>query len=346
MQRRSLFVAAAVAAIMAIGADAADAQKVLKLGSVGRPGLPLGDAMDQGLVPKVAEVSGGQLTVDPHYRGSICGEQKCGEQANQGLLAIWTSSTANFGNFGTALSIFDLPYLFKNLDTANQISDTWLGEAQSKIAEETTQHKVFEVFASGGFRHLGNAARSVHVPSDLKGIKIRVTKSPIEYTLIKTWGAIPVPYDWLQLYQGLQTGVVEGQYVQVPWQELYKMYEVQKYYTEVGGAWGGNHLSMDLNQYNALTADEKMWLEAGTDAFSEMARRLDSEWVAAGIEKIKAKIEEWYKPNDAEMDLWRAGAVGAWADAKGAYDPELAERALAEQGLDSFIDSLKKGGAL
>ena len=115
MQRRSLFMAAAVAAIIAIGAGAADAQKVLKLGSVGRPGVPLGDAMADGLVPATAKASGGQLTIEGHYRGSICGEQKCGEQANQGLLAIWTSSTANFGNFGTALSIFDLPYLFKNL---------------------------------------------------------------------------------------------------------------------------------------------------------------------------------------------------------------------------------------
>ena len=242
-------------------------------------------------VPDDAEVSGGQLTVDPHYRGSICGEQKCGEQANQGLLAIWTSSTANFGNFGTALSIFDLPYLFKNLDTANQISDTWLGEAQSKIAEETTQHKVFEVFASGGFRHLGNAARSVHVPSDLKGIKIRVTKSPIEYTLIKTWGAIPVPYDWLQLYQGLQTGVVSGQYVQVPWQYVYKMYEVQKYYTEIGGAWGGNHISMDLKQYRALSDDEKAWVRAGMDAFSHMARTLDNEWVKAEIQSLQQRVK-------------------------------------------------------
>ena len=90
----------------------------------------------------------------------------------------------------------------------------------------------------------------------------------------------------------------------------------------------------------------EVWLKAGTDAFSKVARKLDNEWVAAGIEKIKGKIDEWYKPNDAEMELWRSGAVGAWADAKGAYDPKLAERALAEQGNDSFIAVLKKSGAL
>ena len=346
MSIRTSFLATAAAVILGISAGAADAQKILKLGSVGNPGIPLADAMIDGLKPATAKASGGKLDIDLHLRATLCGEQKCGEQANQGLLAIWSSSTANFGNFGTALSIFDLPFLFSSLDWADKISDSWLGEAQSKVAEKTTQHKVFEVFSSGGFRQLGNAKRPIHAPKDMKGIKFRVTKSPIEYTLIKTWGAIPVPYDWVQLYQGLQTGVVSGQYVQVPWQELYKMYEVQKFYTEVGGAWGGNHLSMDLKQYNNLTADEKVWLKAGTDAFSEVARKLDNEWVAAGIEKIKGKIDEWYKPNDAEMELWRSGAVGAWADAKGAYDPKLAERALAEQGNDSFIAALKKGGAL
>jgi len=63
---------------------------------------------------------------------------------------------------------------------------------------------------------------------------------------MKTCCAISVPYDWLQLYQNLQTSVVSGQYVQVTWQELYQLYEVQKFYTEVGGALRRNHLSMDL----------------------------------------------------------------------------------------------------
>ena len=36
-------------------------------------------------------ISGGKLKIEPHYRGSLCGEQKCGEQANQGLMALWTS---------------------------------------------------------------------------------------------------------------------------------------------------------------------------------------------------------------------------------------------------------------
>ena len=80
--------------------------------------------------------------------------------------------------------------------------------------------------------------------------------------------------------------------------------------------------------------------------FGSSVRRLDQQWVQEGIDAIRKDIKEWYVPSDAEMELWRAGAVGAWKNAKGTYDPELAERALAEQGLDDFIATLKQAGAL
>lgn len=344
MLRRTTFIAAAAAAIFAIASGPASAAD-LKFGTAVPSTTPLGQSIGE-LAKGVAKASGGKLTMTAHYQGTICGEQKCGEQANQGLLFGWTSSTANFGNFGTALSIFDLPFLFADQDWANKIADGWLGDATSAVAAKTTQHKVFEVFSAGGFRQLGNTMRVIKSPSDMKGIKFRVTKSPIEFTLIKTWGGVPIPYDWLQLYQGLQTGVVNGEYVQAPWQYVFKHHEVNRYYTETGGAWGGNHLSADLKQYNALSEQEKKWWLVGVDEFSKIARAKDKAWVAELTEKLKKEIDVWYKPNAAEMEMWRAGAVGAWKDAKGTYDAKLAERALTEQGLGGFVDSLKKGGAL
>jgi TRAP-type C4-dicarboxylate transport system substrate-binding protein len=327
-------------------AQPASAEKVLKLGTVGFEGMPIGDAIAQALIPTLEEVSGGKMKIEPHYRKSLCSEQSCGEQANQGLIALWTSSTANFGNFGTALSVFDLPYIFKSIEDADRISSEWLAKKQCEIAAEEAGHVCLTVYSSGGFRQLGNAHGPVQVPSDMKGIKWRVTKSPIEYTLIKNWGAVPVPYDWAQLYQGLQTGVVSGQYVATPWQYVAKLQEVAKYFTEIGGSWSGNQLSMDKRQYDKLSDQEREWLHTAAEAFGKHVQKLDRAWVKSGEDAIKAEIKEWYVPTDEEMKLWRAGAVDAWLNAKGTFDPATAERVLQEQGLTDFIATLKEAGAL
>ncbi|MBI1384226.1 MAG: C4-dicarboxylate ABC transporter substrate-binding protein [Rhizobiales bacterium] len=346
MTRHPLLKLLVAAVVLMSGAEFASAQKVLKLGTVGQLGMPIGDAIDQALIPTLERVSGGMLKVEPHYRGSLCGEQKCGEQANQGLLQLWTSSTANFGSFGTDLAIFDLPYIFKSIEDADRISRQWLSKRQCDRAAESAGHICLVVYSSGGFRQLANAQRPVHVPRDMEGIKWRVTKSPIEYTLIKAWGAVPVPYDWTQLYQGLQTGVVSGQYVAVPWQHIAKLHEVAKYFTEIGGSWSGNQLSMDITQYNALTEQEREWLHAAAQAFADKVSELDRQWVADGEAAIKASITEWYVPTEEELAQWREGAIAAWLDAKGTFEPEIAERVLREQGMDSFIEALKKAGAL
>ncbi len=346
MRVNSLGKALCIASAAFLFAQTAAAEKVLKLGTVGFIGMPIGDAIDQALIPTLEEVSGGKMSIEPHYRKSLCSEQSCGEQANQGLIQLWTSSTANFGNFGTALAIFDLPYIFKSIEDADRISSNWLAKKQCDIAAEEAGHVCLTVYSSGGFRQLGNAHGPVHVPSDMEGVKWRVTKSPIEYTLIKNWGAVPVPYDWAQLYQGLQTGVVSGQYVATPWQHVAKLHEVAKYFTEIGGSWSGNQLSMDKRQYDKLTDQEKEWLHAAAKAFGQKVQDLDRAWVEAGETAIKAEIKEWYVPTEAELVKWRAGAIDAWLNAKGSFDPATAERVLQEQGMDDFIAQLKAAGAL
>lgn len=347
MKRWSVLASLAAAALVAVGSmNPAMAQKKLKLGSVAPPTIPLGVVLEGTLSEVVKKESNGGLELEVHLRGAICGEQKCGEQSRQGLIAIATSSTANFGNFAPTYASFDLPYIFKNLDSANALAGGWFGKAHHDKAIPDSDFKVWSAFAAGGFRQLGNTKRPVHSPADMKGIKMRVTKSPVEYTFIKEVGAVPVPYDWLQTYQGLQTGVIEGQYVQVPWQEVFKMYEVQPYYTEIGGAWGGNVIYMDNKQYMALSADERKALDTGMAAFDKEIRTLDNKWVEEGVALIKTKIKEWYVPTDAEMVMWQKNAVEAWKGAKGTFDAKLAEKALTEQGMTEFLAALKAGKAL
>ena len=346
MKNNYVWKAAAAAVALLCSVEGASAEKVLKLGTTGRLGMPIGDDIDQALIPAMEKASGGMMRVEPHYQRSLCAEQKCGEQANQGLIALWTSSTANYGNFGSELAIFDLPFIFKSLEDAKRISNDWLAERQCKLALENAGHICLSVYSSGGFRQLGNATKSIHVPENMKGLKCRTTKSPVEFMLVKNWGAVPTPYDWSQLYQGLQSGVVEGQYVASPWQHVAKLHEVAKYFTEIGGMWSGNILAMDAGQYNALSWQEKEWLHEAADAYGEKVNQLDNAWIKNGEDAIKASAIEWYTPTEAELSKWREGAIGAWLDAKGTFEPDVARRVLLEQGMDGFVAQLEKAGAL
>jgi len=111
MKMTTFWRAAVTSAVVLCGVQGAYAEKLLKLGTTGRLGMPIGDAIDQALIPAIEKASGGKMKIVAHYQKSLCAEQKCGEQANQGLLALWTSSTANFGRFGTELEILELPFI-------------------------------------------------------------------------------------------------------------------------------------------------------------------------------------------------------------------------------------------
>ena len=68
---------------IAFFAQAAYAEVTLKLGTTGRLGMPIGDAIDQALIPALAKASGGKMKIEPHYQKSLCAEQKCGEKLYQ-----------------------------------------------------------------------------------------------------------------------------------------------------------------------------------------------------------------------------------------------------------------------
>ena len=112
--------ALSAAALVAFSGGVSAAPEItLKLGTTSSDTTSLGKGIAQVLVPKVKEYSEGRMEVAVHWSNSLCSEQICGEQARQGLVDIATSSTANFGNFGPSYAVTDLPYIFKDLDSAN-----------------------------------------------------------------------------------------------------------------------------------------------------------------------------------------------------------------------------------
>ena len=336
----------AVALLMAGAQSPSSAQEIkLKFGTIHSGKTSSGKALADVFIPKLKEYSGGRIGVDIHWAASLCAEHACGEQMRLGQIDIATTSTANFGAFATTYSITDLPYLMKDTDSAKKLALGWFGKELHARALKDSGFKVFGLAPGGGYRQLSQSERVVRTPADMKGLKFRVTKSPVESTLIKAWGGAPIPYNWPQLYQGIQTGVLHGSYIPIPWLVLGKTYEVAPYFTFVGGAFGGTVIYMDAKRFDRLPA----WAqEAVTKTMDDAVRaffEFDATWIAESYDVLKAKAK-LYHPNEAELKLWRAGAVDAWIAAKGTFDPALARRVLEAQGMNDYVKVLDAKGAL
>jgi TRAP-type C4-dicarboxylate transport system substrate-binding protein len=295
--------------------------------------------------PRLEKYSNGRISTNIQISGSLCSEHKCVEQAKLGQIDIGTVSGANIGAFGSTFDILNLPYIFKDDAAAETIINKWLGDELTKRAEKDLGLHAIAIIPSFGFRNIDNNIREVKSPADLKGIKLRVTKTPIEMALIQGWGGVPVPYDWATLYEGLQTKIVNGMYIPDAYVAAQRFYEVTPFITRTGGGLNTHIFFMSSSRYRALPDWAKEAVNKTAKDLREAAFKIDIEWREKADKELKGKVKV-YEPTPAEMQLWYKGAVPAWVAVKGTYDPALARRVLQEQGQQELIKALEAAGAL
>lgn len=335
------------AVLIAAGASAAHAQDKfnLTLGTQANDTFSIGRGLTEVFKPSLEKHSGGRIQLDIRGNGALCSEQVCVEQMRLGQVDIATVSSGNVGAFGTTFDLINLPFLFKDNASAERIFNGWLVKELAARSEKDLKMHMVALIPVGGFRNLDTTKRQIKVPADLKGLKIRVTKSPTEFNLVKSWGGAPIPYDWTQLYEGLQSGVVDGMYLQDTFTVAGKFTEVVKYVTQVNAAYSAHPILMDLQRYRKLPQWAREAIDqAGADLMRE-AFAYDVKWQKQAADAIQGKAT-LYTPNAKEMTLWHKGAIDTWTSVRGTYDPKLTRRILEEQGQKELIRELEAAKAL
>ncbi len=344
---RSVVAAAAIAGVVAVmPAHAQDRGEVhLVIGTGYGEKIAMNHLFRYLVKPRLVKYSNGRISVDLQQENKLCSEHKCIEQVKLGQIDIGSSSSGNMGAFGKTFNINFLPFIFASDTYAQDALNGWLGDYLREQAREEMGLHLLGSFVGGNYRALANTEREVRVPADSKGIKIRVTKSPVEFNLIKEWGATPVPYDWGQLYEGLQSGVVQGMYIPYLFIALRNFHEVTPYITETGGGMVVLNISMSANRWDSLPDWAK---EVVVRVFREMGQEntgIDRMASARSVEILESKAKVYY-PTPEESEQWFAAAPAAWLKVKGQYDPAIARRLLEEQGQTRLIGLLEEAGAL
>lgn len=342
----ALVIAGAIVFYASAGAQAAEIS--LKVGTSWNDKFPMKAILKDVLKPKLEELTGGRLTLDIYMAKSLCSEKTCIEQVKLGQTDIGTASVSNYGGFHKTYEVLTLPYIFKSDAAAQKILDDFLFDELDKISTARDKMKILAVVPLLGFRNLETNVGEIKTPSDLKNVKIRVTKSPLDGALLRSWGAIATPVPWAETYDAIQQKVVRGLYIQTPVHAMMKFNEVSKFVTLTGGAWTPMVIFMDLKRFNALPGWAQKAIDDAAADLRSKAFKIDAGYAAKMGSKNATKVN-YYQPTESEMVLWRKAAAKSWligAKLK-LYDRAVARRILeAQGGLGDMIKELKSIGAL
>ena len=193
------------------------------------------------------QMTKGRVKVEVYPNSSLFKDGEEMEALQLGSVQMLAPSVAKFGPLGVReFEVFDLPYIFDDFDEMHKVTNGPVGAALFKKLEG--KGIVGLAFWDNGFKMM-SANKPIRVPADYKGLKMRIQSSKVLGDQIKALGAIPQVMAFSEVYQALQTGVVDG--TENPPSNFYtqKMQEVQKYLVMT------NHGVIEY----AVIANKKFW---------------------------------------------------------------------------------------
>lgn len=224
---RILFTLSAVALCAAM-TGSAWAGQVIKIGHNGTtdPNDPQNVAAEC-FKKEVEANSKGALTVQIYPAAQLGDGRSMVEGVQMGTIEVIDIENGPLGSFISDAMVWDLPYIFRDIDHAHKVLDGPIGkELQDKYLKIGLRHLGYN---DGGFRYFTNSARPIRNLADIKNLKMRVMESEVMISTINAFGASAIPMAFGELYTALQQGVVDGQ--DNPYNLIYsnRIYEVQKY---------------------------------------------------------------------------------------------------------------------
>jgi C4-dicarboxylate-binding protein DctP len=282
MKKRILF--AGIAAAFAVSAAWAQQPIVIKFSHVTSSDSPKGKAGEY-FKKIMEERSHGKVKVELYPNSTLYKDKEEIEALQLGAVQMLAPAPGKFGPMGVReFEVLDLPFLFDNVAEAHKVTDGPIGQGMLKKLE--AKGITGMAFWNNGFKEM-TANKPLKKPEDFRGLKIRIQSSKVLDAQMRSVGANPQVMAFSELYQGLQTGVVDGQ--ENPTSNIYtqKMHEVQKYLTMSDHGYHGYVVIMNKRFVDGLPPDVKTTLTTAvkdtTTYFDEIAKKENDD----ALEKIR-----------------------------------------------------------
>ncbi|TNB83035.1 TRAP transporter substrate-binding protein [Pseudomonas sp. Fig-3] len=269
----------------------------------------------------------GKVEVQVYSNSSLYGDGKEMEALLLGEVQMLAPAPSKLEQYTKQLQLFDLMFLFDDVAAAQRFQQSDKGKALLRSMEGKGITGL--AYWLNGMRQL-TANKPLVKPSDARGQKFRVQPSDLQAAQYSALRAVPRKMAFAEIYQGLQTGVVNAQ--DNPWSNIYsqKYYEVQKYMTESNHAIGNYLLIANTKFWNGLPADVRDELEQIIDEVTvevnKQAEVLNQKAKQGIIDSGKSEI---ISLTPQQRDAWRDAVRPAWKAFETQIGTELIEAAQA-----------------
>ncbi|PPV41695.1 TRAP transporter substrate-binding protein [Ectopseudomonas oleovorans] len=320
--------ALACAAIMSCAglAQAADAPILIKFAHVVADNTPKGQGAL--LFKKLAEERlPGKVKVEVYPNSSLFGDGKEMEALLLGDVHMLAPSLAKFEHYAKAIQIFDLPFLFDDLAAADRFQSSPQGRALLTAMEDKNITGL--AYWHNGTKQL-SANKPLREPKDARGLKFRVQASAVLDEQFKAVRANPRKMSFAEVYQGLQTGVVNG--TENTWSnyESQKVHEVQPYMTASDHGLIDYMVITNTKFWKGLPDDVRSELEAIMAEVTVEVNRQADELNQKARQTIAASGKtEIIELTPEQRAMWREAMKPVWKKFESEIGVELIEAAQA-----------------
>ncbi|CAO3444070.1 TRAP-type C4-dicarboxylate transport system, periplasmic component [Azospirillum argentinense] len=314
---------ATVAAGCLMAATAATAQEpiVIKFSHVVAPETPKGKGAEK--FKQLAEQrTGGKVKVEVYPNSQLYKDKEELEALQLGAVQMLAPSLAKFGPLGAKeFEIFDLPYIFP------------CKAALVKVTTGPIGKQLFQKLENKGITGLGywdngfkimSANKPLHATADFKGLKMRIQSSKVLDAQMRALGALPQVMAFSEVYQALQTGVVDG--TENPPSNMYtqKMHEVQSHATLSNHGYLGYAVIVNKKFWDGLPADVRTELDGAMKEATEYANNIAQEENDKALEAMKAAGKTtFYELTKDERASWRQAMLPVHEDMASRVGKEL-----------------------
>ena len=293
--------AVAIAMTTALPALAQDAITI-KFSHVVAPDTPKGKGA-QKFKELAEQYTEGKVKVEIYPNSQLYKDKEELEALQLGAVQMLAPSLAKFGPLGVQqFELFDLPMLFANRDELRKITDGDVGKGLLAKLEDKGIKGL--AYWDNGFKIMSANSPVVH-PDDFLGLKMRIQSSKILEAQMEALGAVPQVMAFSEVYQALQTGVVDG--TENPPSNMYtqKMHEVQKHATISRHGYLGYAVIVNKAFWDGLPEDVRANLDKAMTEATVYANGIAAEENDKSLEAMKAAgTTEFHEMTDEERAEW------------------------------------------